>query len=458
MKFPILVLAALVGAGAAPAQDSVRTPPPPDSASAMRPIPLDRIVAIVGTEPIFWSTVIEIIRQQQARGMRIPTDSAGQIALARDVLANLVDEELLVQRASADTGIAIADADLAATVEEQLRQIRTQAGSDQEFINALKGSGFGNQEEYRRWLIEQARRRELQQRYVAKMQREGKLISVAVSDAEITAAFERLKGSIGRRPPSVTFRQIVVPTTASPAARAAARAKADSLLRQIRAGADFEQLAKRESADSASRDRGGDLGWNRREVMVPEFANVMFSVPPGQVGPVTETQYGFHVIRVDRAKPTEVKARHILIKPVYDSADVSRASKLADSVLALWKSGTPYDSLQRRFHDRDEVEGSLDPFPRDSLPESYAKAFEGKGSGAFIDPFPIHDPQRGVPKFVIAQLTDVSEGGEYTLQELRDRIRSQLQQERAFRRLIDLLKQETYVAINLDGVGRSRTP
>jgi parvulin-like peptidyl-prolyl isomerase len=290
------------------------------------------------------------------------------------------------------------------------------------------------------------------------MQREGRLISVAVSDADITAAFERLKGNIGRRPPSVTFRQIVIPTTASPTARAAARAKADSLLAQIRAGADFEQLARRESADSASRDRGGDLGWNRREVMVPEFAVVMFTVPPGQVGPVTETQYGFHIIRVDRAKPTEVKARHILIKPVYDTADVARARKLADSVLALWKSGTPYDSLQKRFHDRDEVEGSLDPFPRDSLPESYGTAFQGKPSGAFIDPFPIHDPQRGVPKFVIAQLTEVSEGGEYTLQELRDRIRAQLQQERAFRRLIDLLKQETYVAINLDGVARSRTP
>jgi peptidyl-prolyl cis-trans isomerase SurA len=456
MRLATVILVGLLGAASLPAQDSVRATPPADSAT--RPIPVDRVVAVVGAEPILWSDVVEIIQQQRARGMRMPTDSAGQMALARDVLANLVDEELLVQRASADTGITIADADLAATVDEQIRQIRAQGGSDQEFINALKGSGFGNQEEYRRWLMEQARRRELQQRYVAKMQREGRLISVAVSDADITAAFERLKGNIGRRPPSVTFRQLVIPTTASPTARAAARAKADSLLAQIRAGADFEQLARRESADSASRDRGGDLGWNRREVMVPEFAVVMFTVPPGQVGPVTETQYGFHIIRVDRAKPTEVKARHILIKPVYDTADVARARKLADSVLALWKSGTPYDSLQKRFHDRDEVEGSLDPFPRDSLPESYGTAFQGKPSGAFIDPFPIHDAQRGVPKFVIAQLTEVSEGGEYTLQELRDRIRAQLQQERAFRRLIDLLKQETYVAINLDGVARSRTP
>jgi peptidyl-prolyl cis-trans isomerase SurA len=464
MKFAALLIVACAGAASLPAQDTTRTVPRADSArtaeraDSARGGLVDRVVAVVGSEAILWSDVLEVIQQQRARGMRLPSDSAAFMALARDILNNLVDEELLVQRAAADTSMAIADADLNATVDEQLRQIRAQGGTDQEFIQALKQSGFGNQEEYRRWLTEQARRRELQQRYVAKMQREGKLISVAVTDAEITQAFERLKGSIGKRPPSVTFRQIVIATTASPAAKAAARAKAESLLVQIRAGADFEQLAKRESADSASRDRGGDLGWNRREVMVPEFGNMMFSLPPGHVSPVVETQYGYHIIRVDRAKPTEVKARHILIKPVYDSADVERTRKLADSVVALWKSGTPYDTLHRRFHDRDEVEGSLDPFPRDSLPESYAKAFAGKGPGAFVDPFPIQDPQRGVPKFVIAQLTDVSEGGEYTLKELRERIRSQLQQERAFRRLIDLLKQETYVAVDLDGATKVKAP
>ena len=461
MKTPVFLLLSFAAAPFLQAQDSTRVPRPQAPAARTeqpRGQTIDRVVAIVGTETILWSEVVEIINQQRARGMRLPEDSAGQIGVANQVIANLVDEELLVQRASADTSITIADADLQATVDQQYKQVRSQGGSDQEFINALKQSGFGNQEEYKRWLTEQARRRELQQRYVSKMQREGKLISPSVSEADINEAFERLKTSIGRRPPSVTFRQLVIATTASVEAKKKARAKADSLLALIRGGADFEQLAKRESADSASRERGGDLGWNRREVMVPEFANVMFAVAPGQVGPVTETQYGYHIIKVDRAKPTEVKARHILIKPVFDSNDVARAKALADSVLALWKGGASYDSLHRKFHDRDEIEGTLEPFPRDSLPESYAKAFEGKASGAFIDPFPIQDQQRGVPKFVVAQLTDVSEGGEYTLPELRERIRAQLQQERAFRRLIDQLKQETYVAVNLEGASKFKVP
>jgi parvulin-like peptidyl-prolyl isomerase len=403
-----------------------------------------------------WSEVTVVFQQRRAQGLPLP-DSAGQVELARQIVSDLIDEELLVQRASADTSITIAEADLTTTVEQQMKQLRARYPNDQQFIADLKTSGFGSQEEYRRWLLEQTRRRELQQRYVAKLQREGKMINVAVSDADVNEAFEREKERLPKRPPSVTFRQVVITTTASEKAKAAAKAKAESLLAVIKGGANFEQIAKRESMDSTTREQGGDLGWNRREKMVPEFANVMFALPPGQLGPVTETQYGYHLIRVDRVKPSEVKARHILIKPKYDSSDIARARSLADSVLRLWKSGVAYDSLVKKFHDRDELEGSLEPFPRSQLPESYAHAFEGKKSGEFIEPFAIQDPQRGVPKFVVAQLTDVTEAGDYTLAELRDRIRGQLQQERSFRRLIETLKKETYVWVNL-GNASAKTP
>jgi peptidyl-prolyl cis-trans isomerase SurA len=420
-------------------------------------VPMDRVVAIVGTTPILWTDVVQIVDQRRAAGMPLP-DSTAQIAMARQIVSDLVDEEILVQRAGADTSITVSDADLTETVEAQIKQLRSRIPSDQEFINALKGSGFGNVEEYRRWLTDQSRRRALQQRYVDKLKRDGKMITVAVTDADIKEAFERQKETFPKRPPSVTFRQIVIATTASDKARAAAHAKADSLRAQIRAGGNFEQIAKRESMDSVSREVGGDLGWNRRENLVPEFASVLFQLQPGQLG-VVETAYGYHIIRVERVRSGEVRARQILIKPRYDSADVTRAKSLADSVLRLWKSGTvPYDTLLKKFHDKDEVEGSLEPFPRDSLPASYGKAFETKGRGDYVDPFPIQDPQRGVPKFVVAQLIDVTAAGDYTLADLRDRIRSQLQDERSFRRLIDELKKETYVWVNLEGGGGGKPP
>src|SRR5687768_18235884 len=116
----------------------------------------------------------------------------------------------------------------------------------------------------------------------------------------------------------------------------------------------------------------------------------------------------------------------MLIQPVYSGAETLRARARADSALQLWRGGEPFDSLSKRFHDRDEFEGSLEPFPKEQLPESYRTAVGTHVKGDFVGPFPIADKNRGVPKFVVLQLTDVIEAGAYTVEEGRDRMRQQL--------------------------------
>ncbi|HSA56640.1 MAG TPA: peptidylprolyl isomerase [Gemmatimonadaceae bacterium] len=424
-------------------------PPAPAAApdTTLRTVSLDRVVAVVGSDPILWSDVQEIILQRVSQGMTVPRDSAGQISLARQVVEELIDARILLSHARGDTSLTVADEDLTQTVDDQIRRLRERFPNEQQYLSAMREAGFGGADEYRRWLMEQARDSELQRRFVQRMQQEGKMVPVAVGDAEVTEAFNRMRGQFPRRPPSLTFRQIVLPTQASERAKSAARAKAESLLVEIRGGADFEQIARRESMDPQSKEQGGDLGWNRRDQMVPEFDRMMFRLAPGQVSPVVETQYGFHIIRVDRARPSEVRARHILIRPQYDSSDVERARQRADSVLQQWQRGVAFDTLVARYHDRDEVESVLEPFPRDSLPQSYGEAFQGKNSGEFVGPFPIEDRQRGVPKFVVARVTESIEAGEYTVADLRDRIRGQLAQERGYRRLLDMLRKATYVAV-----------
>lgn len=407
----------------------------------------DGIVAVVGTRPILWSEVMEVIGQERSRGAKLPEDSAGAVEFARNILTQLIDEEVLLQRASGDTSITVADADVSQTVDRQVQQVRSQFPSDQEFLRQLRQAGFGTQDEYRKWMSEQARRSELQRRLVQKYQSEGKMVRVAVSDQDVNEAYERAKATFPKRPPAVTFRQLVIPTQATKEAIERARAKADSLLAEIRGGADFEQVARRESQDSSTREQGGDLGWQRRGELVPEFEQMMFALPPGQVSPPVFTPYGFHILRVDRSKPAEVKVRHILIKPPYTPQDTARARVRADSALQLWRSGVPIDTLVKRFHDRDEMQGSIEPFPREQLPQSYRDAIGTRVKGEFVGPFPIADRNRGVPKFVVLQLTDVIEAGDYTVEEVRDRMRQQLSQERSFRRLIDQLKRETYVRV-----------
>jgi peptidyl-prolyl cis-trans isomerase SurA len=411
---------------------------------AAQPQATDGIVAIVGAHPILWTEVLELIGQARSRGEQLPQDSAGAAEFAKNILAQLIDEQVLLQRATGDTSITVADADLTQTVDRQIQQIRGQFPSDQEFLRQLRTAGFGSQDEYRKWLTEQARKSEMQRRLVQKYQSEGKMVRVAVSDVDVNEAYEREKARFPKRPPAVTFRQLVIAPQATQQALDRAKVKAESLLAEIRRGSDFEQVARRESQDSASREIGGDLGWNRRGELVPEFEQMMFALAPGQVSPLVLTPYGFHIIKVERTKPAEVKARHILIKPDYTPEDTARARARADSALQQWKSGVPYDTLSKRYHDRDEFEGSLEPFPRENLPESYRNAIGTRAKGEFVGPFSIPDKNK-VVKFVVLQLTDVIEAGDYTVEEVRDRMRQQLSQERSFRRLLDQLKRETYV-------------
>lgn len=95
----------------------------------------------------------------------------------------------------------------------------------------------------------------------------------------------------------------------TPSNNESARAKAQSILTQLKAGASFEALAKAESSDKASGARGGDLGWFGAGTMVKPFQDAVASLAkPGDLSAVVESQFGYHVIRLDGKRPAGVRA------------------------------------------------------------------------------------------------------------------------------------------------------
>ncbi len=432
---------------AAPALGAQVTPPAPAAAArpALANIPIDRVVAIVGTQPLLWSDVLTFINQQRAAGLTVPPDSAGQAAFARDALNQLIDEEILVQKAH-EMKIEVTEGDVNRTVDEQIKRVHDQFKTEEEYKTELRNAGFGTPDEYRRTLYTQFYRRSLQQRVFPDLQKTAHARNV--SEAEVEEAFLKNKEFLNKQPATVTFRQIVVAPKPTAEQKARARAKAESLLVEVRKGGDFEQIAKRESMDQASKPTGGDLGWNRRGAMVPQFERMMFALNPGQISPVVETAFGYHIIRVDRVQAAEVHAHHILIMPEIDSADITRARVQADSIAKAWREGANFDSLVVKFHDPAEEKGILQPFVRDSLPASYGTAIAGKKAGDITEPFELKAPS-GASKFAVVQLVTVNEAGQYVESEVRDRIRQQLIAERATRQLLDDLRKHTYVAIRL---------
>jgi peptidyl-prolyl cis-trans isomerase SurA len=409
-------------------------------------LPIDRVVAIVGDQPLLWTDVVTSINQRRAQGLQVPADSVGQAALARTVLGELIDEEILVQKAK-EMKLEVTESEIASSADRQIKQIRSQFKSDDEYKAELRNAGLGTPDEYRKSLIEQFRRQNLQQKAFAELRKTAKPVNVA--DEDVTKAFEQSRPELQKRPATVTFRQIIVAPHASPEAKAKAKARADSLLVEIRKGGDFEQIAKRESMDPGTKALGGDLGWNRRgSGLVPEFEAVMFALRPGDVSPVIETPFGYHIIRVDRVQSAEVKARHILIAPVIDSADVARAKVEADTVAAQWARGVSYDSLVAKHHDATEEKGVLQPFNRDSLPASYQAALTGAKAGTITAPFQLANP-RGQPKYAVLQVVTATDAGEYNPAEIREQIRAQLADERSIRQLLDDLRKQTYVSVRM---------
>ena len=456
-NFPVNRLFVASLALSAVASLGAQTPAVPAAPTA--PVPLDAIVAVVGDQPITRYDLREAIIAKIQRGeVKEPSDSAAAAVMEKDVLDDLIQDELLIQKAK-DLKIEVLDNEITPNVDRQVRETRARFPNESEFRNALAKASLGTPEEYRRYLMDQFRRQMTREKVLRKLNQDGKIVPINVTDAEISAEFEKAKEFIPKKPATVTFKQIVIAPTATAAAREAARIKAEAVLAEIKAGADFEKIAKRESMDPQTKETGGDIGWARRGENVPEFDRWLFgtsflgALQPGQMSPVVELPFGYYIIRVDRVQPGEVKAHQIVIAPKIDSLDVARAQKLADSVAKLWTSGTPFDSLAKKYHDYagKEETNILTPWVRDSLPQSYQKAFLlRKPQDVVTFQIPGSSQRPDVPKFVVAQLLTAEDAGERTLDEMRTAVRSELSQRGGIRRYIDTLKKQTYVAIHLD--------
>src|ERR1039458_5602821 len=117
--------------------------------------------------------------------------------------------------------------------------------------------------------------------------------SLNPSDADLMLAYNQNLSNF-RMPERVQARHILLMTQGKPASdEPKIKAKAEDILKQLRAGADFAEMAKKNSQDTGSGAKGGDLGWVTRGQMVPEFEKATFSLKTGVISDLVKTQYGY---------------------------------------------------------------------------------------------------------------------------------------------------------------------
>ena len=177
--------------------------------------------------------------------------------------------------------------------------------------------------------------------------------ALAPTDQQVQDYYEQNLKTEFTHPAKVRARHILIGLgpDATVNDRAAARAKADDLLKQVRAGANFAALAKQYSEDPGTKDKGGELGFFGRGELVKPFEEVAFTLKPGEFG-IAESQFGFHVIQVEESKPEHVdtpeEARPKIVADLRRKSgeDVAKQDLQQDLTAAL--TGHALDELARK--------------------------------------------------------------------------------------------------------------
>ena len=407
---------------------------------------VDRIAAVVGDSVITLTQVQERIFQLTSQGVEIPTEASARARLQRDVLDQIIGEQLIVQAAIQDSTITVDEANLEEMVSQDLQQrSREFPGGPTAFQAALQEQGW-TLASYREFLRGQVRQQRLYQQYMGKRSRE--VAGIMIEESEVEAFFEAQKGTLGQRPPSVAFTQIILSSSPSDSSKAAARSEAERIRQLAVTGGDFEDLARRFSEEPGAEDSGGDLGWFRRGEMVKEFEDTAFNMAVNEISPVVETPFGYHIIKVERRRSGEVRARHILIQAKPTEADKLGARAKAEAAVARLEAGEDFAVLRAEVGDPeapDSLEYAFDELRQ--LPPGFAEPLLQGENGQVIGPLE-YDAQ-GVTRFAVIRILEVRDGGEFSLDELRPRIRGRLQEEKLLENILEELRSRTYVQIRI---------
>ncbi len=246
---------------------------------------------------------------------------------------------------------------------------------------------------------------------------------VSVSRAEIEEYYEANREEF-RVPARADVRIAVLPKAPTPADTAAALERARQIRQDIVDGvAEFEEMARLESADPGSAQQSGDLGTIGRGQLVPAFEEAAFSAEEGEITEPVRSQYGFHIIRVREASEDSVAAGHILI-PV-ERTDDSELELLvrADSLEAMGETMTLDEAAGNLGLEVRTVQVSED-FPMAPGAGVIRQAFDWAQEEA--EPGDVSPVFENDQAFYSVELVDFQSEGYRSLEEAEEQIRRQL--------------------------------
>ena len=330
------------------------------------PILLDKIIAVVDDKIVLRSDVENKLRMELiTRRVDVRTVPQAELEnMFNKILENEIQRNLLLVRAREDS-IEVDDERVEEMVRAQIRYIKEQFGAAN-FAEELKKEGLTERQ------MRDQYREHFRNQYLEDSMSQMLAQQVKVSPRDIKEFEEKYRRGESS---SVSLSHIFIEPAASTEQQDKIRPQAEAVLERIRAGEDFAALAKEYSQDPGSASQGGDLGFFGRGTMVPAFEDVAFSLKVGEVSDLVQSQFGFHIIRVEEISGDQVRARHILFLLQKDEkAGQQKAMALYQQI----KDGADFAELAREHSDFEETASRggfwRDDLPRENLPSEIADA------------------------------------------------------------------------------------
>lgn len=289
---------------------------------------------------------------------------------------------------------------------------------------------------------------------------------IKVTPSEVRRFFQELpQDSIPYVPTKVEVQIITQVPQVTLAEKDAVKKRLRDYTERIYSGdASFSLLARLYSEDPGSAMKGGELGFNSKGSLLPEFANVAFNLDdPEKISKIVETEYGFHIIQLIEKRGDRVNVRHILLKPKIADEDILKAMNKLDSVATdIRNDKFSFNEAALFISDDKDTKNNngLLPNPMDNtsrfemqvLPPEIAKAVENLNVGELSNAFTMINT-KGKEVCAIVKLKSRIEGHKATItddyQKLRELVIANKKEQILHKWILEKQK-ETYIKINED--------
>lgn len=278
---------------------------------------VDEIIWVVGNESILLSDVEETRISSEAYGQ--PVDNP-YCTIPEQIAVN----KLFVHQAELDS-VTVSESDVIRAVDNRINE-SIQAFGSREALEQMYGRSVSQmRENLKKQYREQMMADEVRQKLTT---------DVKATPAEVREYFKNVPNDSLPFIPTQVEVQIITSVPEVPRAEVERiENKLREYARRVNSGeADFSTLAKFYSEDGSARN-GGELGYMGRNQLVPEFANVAFTLnDPKKVSKIVRSEYGYHIIQLIDKKGDKINVRHILLKPHIDDSEIEKGIARLDSI------------------------------------------------------------------------------------------------------------------------------